>query len=259
VDSATGKARPEVRAGNTLAEVRNRGELVCGVNQGLPGFSNPDDKGHWSGIDVDYCRALASAIFDDPTKVKFRPLNAKDRFTALQSGEIDILSRNTTWTMSRDTQLGLDFAGVSYYDGQGFIVHKDSGIENAADLDGATICTQTGTTTELNVADYFRSHGYKYKVLSYEKNDEALAAYDNHRPRRGQAEDEGSFPAQNSAGDHFKGTIGAGCAAGRSAMGRHRALDALCLDQCRGAGRYLQECGGDEGLGFAESAPLAWR
>ena len=181
VDRATGEARPEAAAGDTLALVRERGELVCGVNQGLPGFSNPDDKGRWSGIDVDYCRAIAAAIFDDPDKVKFRPLNAKDRFTALQSGEIDILSRNTTWTMSRDTQLGLDFAGVVYYDGQGFLVHKDSGIAHAADLDGATICTQTGTTTELNVADYFRSNGYKYKVLSYEKNDEALAAYDDHR------------------------------------------------------------------------------
>ena len=175
------KAEPQVAAGDTLALVRNRGELICGVNEGLPGFSNPDDKGRWSGIDVDYCRAVASAIFDDPTKVKFRPLNAKDRFTALQSGEIDILSRNTTWTMSRDTQLGLDFAGVDYYDGQGFIVHKDSGIESAEGLDGATICTQTGTTTELNLADYFRSRGLRYKVLSYEKNDEALAAYDNHR------------------------------------------------------------------------------
>ena len=179
--SAGSDSGSSVAAGDTLALVRNRGELVCGVNEGLPGFSNPDDKGHWSGIDVDYCRALASAIFDDPNKVKFRPLNAKDRFTALQSGEIDVLSRNTTWTMSRDTQLGLDFAGVDYYDGQGFIVHKDSGIENAEGLDGATICTQTGTTTELNLADYFRSRGLKYKVLSYEKNDEALAAYDNHR------------------------------------------------------------------------------
>ena len=180
-ETSAGNGEGRVAAGDTLARVRSRGELVCGVNEGLPGFSNPDDKGHWSGIDVDYCRALASAIFDDPTKVKFRPLNAKDRFTALQSGEIDVLSRNTTWTMSRDTQLGLDFAGVDYYDGQGFMVYKDSGIEKAEDLDGATICTQTGTTTELNVADYFRSRGFKYNVLSYEKNDEALAAYQSHR------------------------------------------------------------------------------
>jgi len=168
-------------AGETLQRIKRRGFLQCGVSQGLPGFSNPDERGRWSGIDTDYCRALAAAIFGDPERVRFRPLSAKDRFTALQSGEIDILSRNTTWTMSRDTQLGFNFVGVTYYDGQSFMVRKASGIETTADLAGATICTETGTTTELNLADYFRSRGLGYRVLSFEKNDEAIVAYDRGR------------------------------------------------------------------------------
>jgi general L-amino acid transport system substrate-binding protein len=151
------------------------------VSQGLPGFSSPDERGRWSGIDADFCRALAGAIFGSGENVRFRPLSAKDRFTALQSGEIDILSRNTTWTMSRDTQLGFNFIGVTYYDGQSFMVRKASGIETAADLAGGTICTETGTTTELNVADFFRDRGLPYRVLTFEKNDEAIAAYDRGR------------------------------------------------------------------------------
>lgn len=168
-------------AGETLRRVRQRGHLICGVSQGLPGFSSPDERGRWSGIDADFCRALAGAIFGNGENVRFRPLSAKDRFTALQSGEIDILSRNTTWTMSRDTQLGFNFIGVTYYDGQSFMVRKASGIETAAGLAGGTICTETGTTTELNVADYFRDRGLPYRVLTFEKNDEAIAAYDRGR------------------------------------------------------------------------------
>ncbi len=178
---ASGDGEARASAGETLRRVRNRGFLQCGVSQGLPGFSSPDERGNWSGIDADFCRALAAAIFHDPSKVRFRPLSAKDRFTALQSGEIDILSRNTTWTMSRDTQLGFDFVGVTYYDGQSFMVRKNAGIETAKDLAGGTICTETGTTTELNLADYFRSRGLSYKVLSFEKNDEAIVAYDRGR------------------------------------------------------------------------------
>lgn len=174
-------AAPTAVAAATLDLVRSRGYLQCGVSQGLPGFSNPNDKGEWSGIDVDFCKAVAAAIFGDPTKVKYRPLSAKDRFTALQSGEIDLLSRNTTWTMSRDTSLGFDFAGIIYYDGQGFMVKKSSGITSATQLTGATICTQTGTTTELNMADYFRGQHMAYKVLAFEKNEESLSAYDNGR------------------------------------------------------------------------------
>jgi general L-amino acid transport system substrate-binding protein len=172
---------PVKAAAATLQLVRSRGYLQCGVSQGLPGFSNPNDKGEWSGIDVDFCKAVAAAVFGDASKVKYRPLNAKDRFTALQSGEVDLLSRNTSWTMSRDTSLGFDFAGIIYYDGQGFLVKKSSKITSAAQLDGATICTQTGTTTELNMADYFRGQNMTYKVLAFEKNEEALSAYDGGR------------------------------------------------------------------------------
>jgi general L-amino acid transport system substrate-binding protein len=174
-------ATPTASAKSTLRAVRERGYLHCGVSQGLPGFSNPDDKGNWTGIDVDFCRAVAAAIFGDAAKVRYRPLSAKDRFTALQSGEVDLLSRNTTWTLTRDTALGLDFAGTIYYDGQGFMVKKASNITSAVQLNGATICTQTGTTTELNLADYFRSQNIPYKVLSYEKNEEGTAAFDDGR------------------------------------------------------------------------------
>ncbi len=148
----------------TLNTVKQRGTLVCGVSQGLPGFSSPDDRGNWTGLDVDFCRAIAAAIFGDATKVKFTPLSAKDRFTALQSGEIDILSRNTTWTLSRDTSLGLNFAAVNYYDGQGFMARKALKVNSALELNGASVCTQTGTTTELNLADYFRANKMKYEV-----------------------------------------------------------------------------------------------
>lgn len=162
---------------STLDEVNKRGDLRCGVNIGLAGFSAPDDKGNWTGLDVDFCRAVTSAIFKDPTKVKFVPLSAKERFTALQSGEIDLLSRNTTWTMSRATQQGLAFVGVTYYDGQGFLVKKSLGLKSVAQLAGATICMQTGTTNELNVADYFRTRNLTYNPVVFEKNEEAVSAF----------------------------------------------------------------------------------
>ena len=165
----------------TLDDVKAKGFIQCGVSQGLPGFSNPDDKGNWTGIDVDFCRAMAAAVFGDPAKVKFTPLSAKERFTALQSGEIDVLSRNTTWTMSRDTALGLNFSGVTYYDGQGFMVRKSLGVSSALELSGASVCTNTGTTTELNVADYFRSHNMPYEIVAFEKSDEVVQAYDAGR------------------------------------------------------------------------------
>jgi general L-amino acid transport system substrate-binding protein len=165
----------------TLDTVKGRGVLHCGVNTGLAGFAAPDDKGQWSGIDADYCRAVAAAVFKDPSKVKFTPLTAKERFTALQSGEVDILSRNTTWTMSRDTSLGLNFVGVTYYDGQGFMVKKSLGVKSAKELSGASVCVQTGTTTELNLADFFRSNKLDYKPVVFEKNDEAVAAYNSGR------------------------------------------------------------------------------
>jgi general L-amino acid transport system substrate-binding protein len=165
----------------TLKTVKDRGLLSCGVSQGLPGFSSPDDKGNWTGIDVDVCRAIAAAIFNDTTKVKFVPLSAKDRFTALQSGEIDVLSRNTTWTLSRDTTLGANFTGVTYYDGQGFLVKKSLKVNSALELNSASVCVQTGTTTEQNLADYFKGNNMKYEVIAFGSNDEAVKAYESGR------------------------------------------------------------------------------
>lgn len=165
----------------TLDDVKAKGFVQCGVSQGLPGFSNPDDTGAWTGLDVDLCRGIAAAVFGDAEKVKFTPLSAKERFTALQSGEVDVLSRNTTWTMSRDTSLGLNFAGVNYYDGQGFMVRSSLDVKSALELSGASVCTNTGTTTELNVADYFRANKMEYEIVAFEKADEVVAAYDAGR------------------------------------------------------------------------------
>jgi len=165
----------------TLATVKQRGELVCGANGTLAGFGEPDPQGNWVGFDVDFCRAIAAAIFDDPTKVKFVPLTAKDRFTALQSGEIDVLSRNTTWTLSRDTSLGLDFAAVTYYDGQGFMVHKALKVSSALELSDASVCVQQGTTSELNLGDYFRANHMGLKTVTFATGDEALKAYESGR------------------------------------------------------------------------------
>jgi general L-amino acid transport system substrate-binding protein len=166
---------------DTLDEVRRRGFLLCGVNVGLAGFGLPDDQGRWRGFDIDYCRAVAAAIFDDPQKVKFIPLSGKDRFTALQSGEVDMLSRNTTWTQSREAGQGLLFAGINYFDGQGFLVRKSLGLTSPTQLNGASICAQQGTTTELNLADYFRSHGLKAETVVFTSGDEAIKAYDSRR------------------------------------------------------------------------------
>jgi general L-amino acid transport system substrate-binding protein len=165
----------------TLDQVKAKGFVQCGVSQGVIGFSAPDDKGNWTGFDVDFCRALAAAIFNDANKVKYAPLSTKDRFTALQSGEVDLLSRNTTWTLSRDTSLGLNFAGISYYDGQGFMVKKSMKVNSALELSGATLCTQTGTTTELNLADFFRTNKMKYEVVAFATADETLRAYEGGR------------------------------------------------------------------------------
>ncbi|MFA5950727.1 MAG: amino acid ABC transporter substrate-binding protein [Hyphomicrobium sp.] len=161
----------------TLDSVRARGVLACGVNTGLAGFSAPGDKGEWTGLDADFCRAVAAAVLKDASKVRFVPLNAKERFTALQSGEVDLLARNTTWTMSRDTSLGLNFPGVLYYDGQAFMVRKGSFAKSVADLNGASICVQTGTTNELNVADYFSTKGMTFRPVVFERLVEVLAAY----------------------------------------------------------------------------------
>ncbi|QPC87351.1 transporter substrate-binding domain-containing protein [Mesorhizobium sp. NBSH29] len=168
---------------DTLSDVKAKGFVQCGVNTGLAGFSAPNDKGEWTGLDVDFCRAVAAAVFGDGTKVKFTGLSAKDRFTALQSGEIDILSRNTTWTINRDTALGLNFAGVTYYDGQGFMINskKLPDVKSALQLSGAAICVQAGTTTELNLADYFKANKMEYNPVVFEKFEEANAAYNAGR------------------------------------------------------------------------------
>jgi general L-amino acid transport system substrate-binding protein len=165
----------------TLNTVKSRGLLHCGANGTLAGFGLPDAQGRWTGLDVDFCRAMAAAIFNDPNKIKFVPLTAKDRFTALQSGEVDVLSRNTTWTSSRDTSLGLNFTAVNYYDGQGFMVRKALKVNSALELNDAAVCVQQGTTTELNLADYFRANKMKLKTVTFATADEAIKAYDAGR------------------------------------------------------------------------------
>jgi general L-amino acid transport system substrate-binding protein len=172
---------PLVSEAATLDTVKQRGVLNCGANGQLPGFGLPDAQGNWTGFDVDYCRAIAAAIFNDPTKVKFVALTAKDRFTALQSGDVDVLVRNTTWTSSRDTQLGLNATGINYYDGQGFIIRKSLKVNSALELNDAAICVQQGTTTELNLADYFRTHRMRLKTVTFASLDESLSAYDTGR------------------------------------------------------------------------------
>ncbi len=166
-----------VASAATLDDVKARGSLNCGVTTGLVGFAAPDANGVWEGFDVGVCRAVAAAVFGDPTAVEFVPTTGKTRFTALASGEIDLLARNTTWTMSRDVDLAFEFVGVNYYDGQGFMVPKDLGVSSAKDLDGATVCIQTGTTTELNLADFFRTNGISYEPVPIETNAEAQQQY----------------------------------------------------------------------------------
>ena len=165
----------------TLKAVKDRGMLNCGSNGTLAGFGLPDAQGNWTGLDVEFCRAVAAAVLGDAKKVKFVPLTAKDRFTALQSGEVDVLARNTTWTSSRDTSLGLNFTGVNYYDGQGFMVRKALKVNSALELNGASVCVQQGTTTELNLADYFRAHNMQLKTVTFATANEALKAYDAGR------------------------------------------------------------------------------
>jgi general L-amino acid transport system substrate-binding protein len=164
-------------AQSTLEAVQKKGFVQCGVNVGLAGFSQPDSKGVWKGIDVDVCRAIAAAVFGDASKVRYTPLTAQQRFTALQSGEVDVLARNTTWTVTRDTSLGLNFVGVNYYDGQGFMVPRKLNVKSAKQLNGATVCVQPGTTTELNLADYFRANRMTFKPVVIEKLEEVLNAY----------------------------------------------------------------------------------
>ncbi|HKH68489.1 MAG TPA: transporter substrate-binding domain-containing protein, partial [Reyranella sp.] len=164
-------------AGKDLDAIKARGSLICGVSTGVAGFAAADSQGKWTGLDVDTCRAIAAALFGDADKVKFVPTTAQQRFTALQSGEVDLLVRTTTWTLTRDTALGFDFTGVNYYDGQGFMVNKKLGVKSAKELNGATVCVQPGTTTELNLADYFRANKMTFKPVVIEKVEEVRAAF----------------------------------------------------------------------------------
>ncbi|MFO7527745.1 MAG: amino acid ABC transporter substrate-binding protein [Marinobacter sp.] len=170
-------ASSQALAASTLDTIKDRGHLQCGVTSGLPGFSQPDENGNWTGIDVDTCRAVAAAVLGDGKAVEFTPLTAKERFTALQSGEIDMLSRNTTWTLTRDASLGLNFAGVNYYDGQGFLINKGVGVDDASQLSGATICIQAGTTTELNLSDYFRAKGMEFKPIVFDTSEQTVQGF----------------------------------------------------------------------------------
>jgi len=179
---AIGTEAMAAKAGKTLKNTIKKDFVKCGVSQGVPGFSNADAAGNWTGIDVDVCRAVAAAVLGDASKVKFTPLSAKERFTALTSGEIDILSRNTTWTLSRDADIGLTFVGVNFYDGQGFMVRKSSGITSTSDFkSGLSACVNIGTTTELNMRDIFTANGITYEPVVFEKADEVVAAYDSGR------------------------------------------------------------------------------
>lgn len=167
--------------GKTLSAVQERDSLLCGVSTGLAGFSNPDSSGNWAGLDVDICRAVAAAVLGDSEKVTYVPLTAKERFTALQSGEVDVLSRNTTWTITRDTSLGLSFAGVNYYDGAGFLVKKSKNVNRISQLNGATVCIQAGTTTELNLADHFLKNNLKYTPITFETSQQTKDGFVNGR------------------------------------------------------------------------------
>ncbi|SDM42482.1 amino acid ABC transporter substrate-binding protein, PAAT family [Franzmannia pantelleriensis] len=165
----------------TLEDTVNRGAVQCGVSDGLPGFSSPDDAGEWQGLDVDVCRAVAAAVFGDAEAVRYVPLNAVERFTALQSGEVDVLSRNTTWTTTRDTTLGINFTGTNFYDGQGFLVSSDLGISSAMELDGAAVCVQSGTTTELNLADYFRANDMEFDPIVFDTSEQTVGGFEAGR------------------------------------------------------------------------------
>lgn len=170
-----------VSTADTLDSIMKKGVLSCGVSTGIAGFSATDSNGKWKGLDVDMCKAVASAVFGDASKVKYVPLTAKERFTALQSGEIDLLSRSTTWTNTRDTSLGLNFAGVNYYDGQGFLISKNIGVKSALELDGATVCIQAGTTTELNLTDYFKANKMTYKPITYDTSGQTIEGFKSGR------------------------------------------------------------------------------
>ena len=239
-------------AGPTLDKIKQAGTSSAASIPGSPGSASRTARARYSGFDIDICKAIAAAVLGDPEKVKYVPLTAQQRFTALQSGEIDILSRNTTVTLQRDAELGLNFAPVVFYDGQGFMVPKKLGVKSAKELNGATICVQPGTTTELNLADYFRANNMQFKPLVIEKLDEVVSAYLSGRcdvittDRSGLAgirtgRDAEPRRPRHPARDDLEGAARAGGAPGRRSMGRHRALGRLRADRGRGEGHHAAE------------------
>ncbi len=235
----------------TLKRTVKRGELLCGVSTGLPGFSLPDAKGNWSGFDVDICRAIAAAIFNDPGKVRFVSLDASERFTELQKRKIDVLSRNSTWSMSRETNYALNFAAVSYYDGQGFMLRKARNIDSGLELDGSKVCVQESTTTQLNLADYFRANNIKYQEMKFARADDVVKAYEFGPLRcvyRGRV---AALLAAHQAlqagrpchpgGRDLEGAAGAGGAAQGRRLAADREMDGLRHAQCGGAWHHLEE------------------
>ena len=179
--TGVGLAATSVQAQSTLEAVQDRGFVQCGVTEGVAGFSIPDDSGQWIGLEVDYCRALAAAIFNDADAVRYTPLNSTNRWEFLSNGSIDVLSRQTTWTMQRDTELGISFVGTMFYDGQGFMVRKDAGVSSVLELSGAAVCIESGTTTELNAADYFAANGMEFSPVTFVGQDETVKAYEDGR------------------------------------------------------------------------------
>ena len=235
----------------TLKTVQDRGSLICGVNPGLEGFASKDANGKWSGFDVDFCRAVAAAIFDDPSKVQYVPLSASDRFEALKNKQIDVLSRNSSWTMGREGDNGVVFTGVTYYDGQGFLVPKSSNFQSALELDGSKVCVQPGTTTELNFVDFFEANHMKYETVHEASADDMIAAYQDgkcdvldhgrvwafrHASTAREA-DRQHDPARH----HLEGAARSCGQAGRHAMVQYRQVGQLRHAQCRGAWRQLED------------------
>ncbi len=238
-------------AKGTLDIVKERGRLVCGTSTGIAGFSMADDKGEWTGLDVDVCRALAAAIFDDPQKADFVPLSSKDRLVALQTGEIDVLPRTTTWTLGRDAGIGLDFTAVNYYDGQGFQVRRDLGVESIRELNGASICTVQGTTNELNLADYFRVNNMDYQLVTFQSIDDTVKAYESKRCDALTTDMSQlvsyrlKMPSRTRTcccRRHLQGAARPLCPPGRRRVVRYRPLDGLRDGQCRGARRHQGQC-----------------
>ena len=235
----------------TLKTIQDRGKLICGVSQGIAGFSIKDDKGAWSGFDVDFCRALAAAIFNDPSKVEYVPLTASERFDALKDKKIDVLSRNSTWTMGRENDLGLVFAGVTYYDGQGFIVPKSRNLTSALELDGSKVCMQKGTTSEPNAADFFETNHINYELVEGDTVADVVSNYldgkcnvlstDESAALRPALAVPQAKRAHDPPGRHIEGASRTGCPAGRHAVVQYRQVGELRAYRRRGDGGQLED------------------